>query len=515
MNRKTRRQLEARERRTNRRIDKANWSGQSPMIDPPPIHYELAERTQAVAAGGLGVVQQLVRQLEVAESINRGCPIFKYYLPYSEADHVLNIAYNLLAGGTCLEHLELRRRDEAYLNALGAERIPDPTTAADFCRRFDEWNVFALQEALHEPRLKVWGQQPDEFFDLAVIEADGTMVETCGEKKQGIGMNHKKQWGYHPLVMTLAKTREVLYVVNRSGNRPSHEKAAGYFDRAIDLCRRGGFRKIRLRGDTDFSQTAHLDCWHEQGVEFVFGMDAMPNLVQIAENLPESAWKRLDRKKGRVNKSGKTRARRPNYKEQFVVKKQYTRKRLEQEFVAEFDDQPVACRHAYRMVVLRKQVSVSAGQQKLFDDSPYFFYITNMPGSEASPRQVVGESNQRCDQENIIAQLHGLGALAAPLNDLVSNGAYMVMAALAWNLKCWLALSITESGGPAAREQRRADKHRLVRMDFSTFRQTLLDIPAQILTRGRRLIYRLLTWTPSLESLFRVHACVSIPLPHS
>jgi len=97
----------------------------------------------------------------------------------------------------------------------------------------------------------------------------------------------------------------------------------------------------------------------------------------------------------------------------------------------------------------------------------------------------------------------------------VSNGAYMVMAALAWNLKCWLALSITESGGPAAREKRRADKQRLVRMDFSTFRQTLLDIPAQILTRGRRLIYRLLTWTPSLESLFRVHACVSIPLPHS
>jgi hypothetical protein len=195
------------------------------MIAPPALRYELADRAQAMCAGGLGVVQELVRQLDLAEIINRGCPIFKLRLPYSEADHVLNIAYNLLAGGTCLEHLELRRLDEAYLNALGAERIPDPTTAGDFCRRFTNWDVFALSEALHEAREKVWRQQPDSFFDLAVIEADGTMVETCGEHKEGIGMNYKKEWGYHPLVMTLAHTREVLYVVNRPGNRPSHEGA--------------------------------------------------------------------------------------------------------------------------------------------------------------------------------------------------------------------------------------------------------------------------------------------------
>ena len=190
MQRKRERQLEKRKRRAQKRIDKANWSGQSPMIDPPAIQYELAERTQAIAAGGLGVVQQFVRQRGVAESVNRGCPLFKFHLPYSEADHVLNVAYNLLAGGTCLEHLELRRSDEAYLDALGAQRIPDPTTAGDFCRRFSAWDVFALMEAFHEPRLKVWQQQPDEFFERAVIEADGSMVETCGERKEGIGMNY-------------------------------------------------------------------------------------------------------------------------------------------------------------------------------------------------------------------------------------------------------------------------------------------------------------------------------------
>ncbi|MCA9114028.1 MAG: hypothetical protein KDA79_03015 [Planctomycetaceae bacterium] len=192
------------------------------------------------AADGLGIVLQLVRRLGVAESINRRCPILTLWMPYSEADHDLNIAFNLLAGGMCLEHLELRRNDEANLDALGTQRIPDPTTAGDFCRRFSAWNVFVLHEAFHEPRLKVWRQQPEDFFDLAVIEADGTMVETCGEKKEDIGLNHKGQWGCHPLVMTLAATREVLYLVNRPGNRPSHEQAAAYFDRSIDLCRRAG-----------------------------------------------------------------------------------------------------------------------------------------------------------------------------------------------------------------------------------------------------------------------------------
>jgi hypothetical protein len=501
--------LSRRERRIRQRIDPANWSGQSPMIEPPAMQYELADRVQAIGAGGLGVVQELVRQLDLAEIINRTCPIFKWRLPYSEADHVLNIAYNLLAGGTCLEHLELRRLDEAYLNALGAERIPDPTTAGDFCRRFTSWDVFALQESFHEARLKVWKQQPDSFFDLAVIEADGTLVETYGEHKAGIGMNYKKEWGYHPLVMTLAHTREVLYVVNRSGNRPSHEGAPGYFDRAIDVCRGAGFRKIRMRGDTDFSQTQHLDRWHDGGVEFVFGIDAMPNLVEIAENLPASAWSVLSRKQ---RASDQPRARRPNVKEQIVVEKEYTNKRLEQEFVAEFDYSPVACCHTYRVVVLRKQVSVTKGQQKLFDDSPYFFYITNITAKDLTPAEIVGQSNQRCDQENILSQLKQMGALSAPLHCLTSNGAYMVMATLAWNLKCWLALSLKESGPPQAKEKRRVEKQRLLRMDFSTFRQSLLLIPAQIIRTSRRLIYRLLAWTPSLATLFRLHAGVSQPL---
>ena len=514
MKRIIRNRLQSRQRRVARRIDKANWNGQSPMLITPAVQLELADRTQAVSAGGMGTVQQLVRQLGVADSINRQCPIFRFHLPYSEADHVLNIAFNLLAGGSCLEHLELRRNDEAYLDALAAQRIPDPTTAGDFCRRFSKLDVFALQEAFHEPRLKAWRQQPDAFFDQAVIEADGTMVETCGDKKQGIGMNYKGQWGYHPLVVTLANTREVLYLANRPGNRPSHENAAVYFDRSIALCRRAGFRRVLLRGDTDFSQTTQLDRWDTDGVEFVFGMDAMPNLVELAENLSDSAWQELKRKSKTPHQTQQPRAKRPNFKEQFVIEKEYKNKRLEKEFVAEFDYQPVACDRKYRMVVLKKEVSVSKGQLKLFDESPYFFYVTNLPKKASPARAIVRQSNDRCDQENIIAQLKDMGALSAPLHDLVSNEAYMVMTTLAWNLKSWLGLSIAETGPPVAKEKRQADKHRVIRMDFRTFCQSLIQIPTQIVNSGRRLIYRLLTWTPSVETLFRIHECVCRPLRH-
>ena len=296
MNDKIRRQLQARKRRIEKRLDRTESGGECPVISASNIQYEIAERQQAVAAGGIGLIHKMVKVLELDKAINRHVNVLKLYMPYSESDHVLNIAYNILAGSRCLEHLELRRNDEAYLNALGAKRIPDPTTAGDFCRRFSFLSILLLMEVFNSIRMKVWRQQPDSFFEEALIEGDGTIVETAGECKEGIDINYKGQWCYHPLIISLANTNEPLYIVNRSGNRPSHEGAAAWFDRAVDLCRRGGFRKVRLRGDTYFSQCEHLDRWDDDNVTFVFGIDAMPNLYEKAENLPEESWKELKRK---------------------------------------------------------------------------------------------------------------------------------------------------------------------------------------------------------------------------
>lgn len=505
---KLRSRARRRKRQTDDRIDPARWSGQSPIIQPPSIQYELSDKQSAIAAGGLGTIVELSKRLQLRKHINQAISVFKIHLPYDEADHVLNMAFNLIAGGTRIEHLEDRRCDEAYLNALDAERIPDPTTAGDFCRRLSDNHILQLMSAYNRIRQIVWKQQPDEFFDRAIIEADGTQVCTTGQKKEGIAMNYKGQWGYHPLIVTLANTREPLFIANRGGSRPSHEGAGFYFDLAIDRCRKGGFRKVRLRGDTDFALTDKFDQWDAEEVEFVFGIDAMPNLVQIAEQLPPDAWKTLRRPR---RQSASPRAKRGNSKEKVVFENGYKNKRLTGEKVAEFSYQPGKCSQSYRVVVLRKDVLVTKGQLRLIDENPYFFYITNIPAWELTAAQIVGQSNERCDQENHISQLKQC-CLVAPLNDLRSNWAYMVIASLAWNLKVWSGLLIRPEGDAAEQKEQAAAKRKVIGMDFATFRDRIMMVPAQIIRRGGGLVYRLLSYRPSVDILLRLNEQIRKPL---
>jgi hypothetical protein len=509
VNAKVRKQLRRRNQRIRRRINKRHGVFQSPAIRPITTKFELSEKTQAISCGGIGLIMQIVKQLDLRKHINQAAPVFKLHMPYDEADHVFNIAMNLLAGGTCLEHIEFRRTDEAYLNALGAERIPDPTTAGDFCRRFDPFKIMQLMQGINQARLKVWKQQPDDFFDQATIEADGTMVETYGEKKQGIAFNHKGQWGYHPLVVTLAETQEVLYLANRSGSRPSHENSAMYFNSAIELCKEAGFRKIRLRGDTDFSSTTHLDRWDREGVTFVLGYDANKTLVEKADLLPESAWKTLSRQKPKAQTE---RAKRPNYKERVVVANGYENQILQGESYAEFDYQPVACGRSYRMVVVRKDIKVMRGQQHLFDKQKYFFYITNEPAHAVPAREVIRHGNKRCDQENTISQAKACGALSAPLDTLESNWAYMVIASLAWTLKLWSGMLVRVIGNPNQRAARAEVRRKIIRMEFSTYLNSLMLIPAQVIQSSRQLKLRLLAYRPSVECLMTLSDHVAMPL---
>jgi hypothetical protein len=289
--------LRQRKRRILRRIEnRPGPEPERPMITASNIQYTLADRIQGLACGGIGAMLLVARKSGLIDEIDSHLHVLKKHRPYYESDHVLNIAFNILAGGHRLEHIELRRNDEVYLNALGAQRIPDPTTAGDFCRRFRFCDVLDLMDAINDSRLRVWKQQPDEFFDEAVIDADGTLVATDASCKEGVDMAYNGVWGYHPLVVSLANTQEPLFLANRSGNRPSHEKAASFLDRAVSLCRRAGFRSFLLRGDTDFTQTKHLDRWDDAGnIRFIFGIDAMPNLVSLAEELPESAFRPLNR----------------------------------------------------------------------------------------------------------------------------------------------------------------------------------------------------------------------------
>lgn len=458
------------------------------MLRASNLVYEMAPRVQGINCGGIGALHLLVQRLGLVEDLDRQLHLLKVHLPYHESDHVLNLTYNILAGGQRLEDIELRRQDENFLNGLGAERIPDPTTAGDFTRRFGEPDILAMQECINRARRAVWQVQPEGFLKEAFIDVDGSIAGTYAECKEGIGLSYKGIWGYAPLIVSLANTREVLYLVNRPGNAVSHSQSVAWIDRAIELVGSVAGR-VTIRGDTDFTHTAQLDRWNEQGTRFILGFDAIPKLVGLAEALPQSAWQRLERlPKYRILTEPR---RKPfRYKEQLVVEKEFENQKLVGEDLAEIEYQPGNCAYPYRLVILRKNISVQRGEKALFEEVRYLFYITNRTDK---PAKIVGLAHGRCDQENVIEQMkNGVNAMRMPVNDLLSNWAYMVMAALAWNLKAWYGL-LTPN---------RERGLELVKMEFRRFLHAIVLVPGQIVRTARRVIYRVLGYNQWLKDFF-------------
>jgi hypothetical protein len=503
---KSKRQLERclhnSKRRIQRRLEKRQWKEQRRrFFEDRNIRYDYSAKVKAGRFGGLGVCLLLVKRLGLADALDAKLHLLKRHLPYHESDHILNLVYNILAGGTTLSDLELLRNDENYLDAVGAQRIPDPTTAGDFLRRFELEDITTLMQVINDKRLLVWKQQSQAFFEHAIVEGDGTIAETLAECKAGMDLSYKGKWGYHPLLISLANTQEPLFLVNRSASRPSHEGAASYFDQAAVLCRKAGFRQITFRGDTDFSQTEYLDRWDNDAILFVFGIDAMPNLVKKAKTLASTAWQKLDRP-AKYEVKTQQRRRPASVKEEVVRQKGYKNIRTVAEHVAEFDYRPGACQKDYRVVVLRKDLVIEKKGEKVGEEVCYFFYITNERSRSCA--EVVYFANDRCNQENLIEQLkNGVKALRLPSNTLESNWAYMVIGALAWNVKAWLALLQPKA------EHRDA----LLRMEFKKFLAVWLLLPCQILRSGRQLVFRVLQyneWVPVLLRSVEVLRCLRL-----
>jgi len=453
-----------------------NHPSHKPVLTANTINYELSDRIEAIHCGGIGAIHTMVKHLGLDREIDKTLNLLKQHQPYHESDHVLNIIYNIIAGGTCIEDIEHLRQDPAYLNALGASRIPDPTTVGDFLRRFKKKDITALMELVNKIRSRIWALQSTAFKKMATLYIDSTVAVTTGEHKQGMNMAYTGEWGYHPLLISLRETREPLYIENREGNAYTSRNAIPWIDKSIELVKQS-FREVRLGGDTGFYLSSSFDRWDTQGVHFVFGCKNYHSLRSLVEE--KGTWKRLKRPPAYSVQTA-SRRKQHNAKNRAIKAREFKKLTLEKEYVREVQYRPTNCEKSYRLVAVKKIIRVTKGQLELFDQERYFFYITN--DRDISMSEVVYQSNDRCDHENDIEQLkNGVHAMRMPGHDLVSNWAYTVIASLAWTLKSWMGLLMPH----------KATGYKIVRMEFKRFLNSFINIPAQVLKRGGQIVLRL------------------------
>ena len=212
---------------------------------------------------------------------------------------------------------------------------------------------------------------------------------------------------------------------------------------------------------------------------------------------------------GGENSEDEPRQRRENVKQQVIEQREFEDVRTVKEHEAEFTYQPGKCEKAYRIVAVWKELETYRGQKKLLETAPA---SSTSPTRYKKPvEQIVFEANDRCCQENLLGvQKDDVRSLTAPLDSLLSNGAYMVMASLAWSLKAWSALLLPEEG--RWQDKHREEKYKLLRMEFCTFRQAMMNIPAQIVRTGGKIVFRLLAWNPWQQVFFRLLDQLNRPL---
>ena len=425
--------------------------GTRPVFRQRRIQVRIEQRGQTTPYGGLTLAHALAMRLHLDRDLNRGLPLLRCHRPFFESDHLLTHVYNQYVGGRCIEDIGNLQGSDAVKHLLGAVRIPDPTTAGDFLRRFHEPHLVALQTAIDAARERVWRQLPRRRRQTATLDLDSTVRPVYGECKQGADFAYNGQWSYHPLLVTLAETREPLRTINRPGNAASAEGAAAALRELLPLVQRH-FGRVYVRGDSKFYQRAVIAACEAHHAYFATVMDGYAVLLKKAEKLPENAWQPFSfhaaKGAAQAPTARRSRRKRERHRRRIAREREYKTLATTDQWAAEFPytlprqhhDEGLAGR-TYRVVVKRQRVQESQGQQSLLVEYRYRFVITNIPQPDMDAAAVLAFAYGRCDQENFIEQFkNGIAALRMPTGELLANWAFLLAGQLAWCLRAWLSL---------------------------------------------------------------------------
>ncbi|MEN8185135.1 MAG: IS1380 family transposase [Myxococcota bacterium] len=449
----------------------------------PRLHLEVDERSTVTPYGGVSLAAAFLKRFRVAQEIDARVQVLKLHLRFHESDHVLAQALNLYVGGECLEDQASLQHDAGVLRILGACRLPDPTTAGDFLRRFEERRhpgaLSGLRSAIDAVQDAVWGKQAGKRRrkrDLAVVDLDGHTKPLYGVQKEGADFDYKGRWSYNVLLASLAGTGECLAVRNRPGNVRSSEGAADLLEETLPRVQQR-FRDVLVRADSDFDRRDVREACEAAGVHFAFVAREASNRLSWAEAIPESAWKPFrtrahrEREKHRHRGGFQRRRKQRNRRRRRARERGYTELALQKQWVAEIPWRPAGATKTYRMV-LRRQLIEQSDQETLFEIYRYRYVVTDLPASW-SAEEVIDTTYQRCDQENVIEQMgSGVAVWRMPVAEFDGNSAWLEIGRLAWNLGKWIA----QLALPAE----------VVRWEWKRYRKAFVYVATEVVHRSRQ-----------------------------
>ena len=467
--------------------DELAWPADSgPVLRTPKLHTEIDERAVVTPYGGLILVEQFCRRFKVAQLIDQEVHVLKLHMPFHESDHILAQALNLYVGGQTLEDLSNLQHDEAVKRMLGACRLPDPTTAGDFLRRFSATSLDQLRFAIDQLQEEVWlklarsqrGRKSKR--PQAVVYLDGHIKELYGVRMEGADFSHTGQWSYSALVASLAGSGESLAVRLRPGNVRSSEGAAEVLNDVLPRLREH-FEEILVVADSDFDRADVREACQHAGAWFAFVGREHADRPKLADTVEQ--WRKFRPRAERAveqrrrSDDYRPRKRRPNHRRKRACERKFTELRLVRQLVGEVSWTPPGCDGRLRLIVRRQHIDrFEAKQGQLFETYRDRYIVTNLPPSW-STGEVVDATYLRCDQENVIEQLgSGLAMWRMPVKQFVGNQAWMEIARLAWNLRVWIAqLVLPEETS---------------RWEWKRFRQAFVFLAAQVLYHARQVWIR-------------------------
>jgi len=474
---------------------------EGPVMRMPKLHAEAETRAEVTRFGGLALAERFCKRFGVAALLDEHIEVLKVHSPYHESDHILAQAFNLYVGGSCLEDMMLLQHDEAVLRMLGACRLPDPTTAGDFLRRFDTEQhpgaLAGLVQANNQLQQQVWRTLSRQEHHRrkrgwCVIDVDGHIKELCGVRKQGADFSYNGKWSYQPLIVSMASTGECLAVCNRPGNVRSSDGADKTVGKVLSWTT-AHFDNILVRGDSDFDRQDLREEIERHGCYFAFVGRGHAGRPEQADALPEEAFRPFEtraerqRQQRRRAPGYKPRRKKRNRRRQRARERGYSERLQTKQWIAETTYQPPGQQNVYRLVVRRKLIEHRKGQTHLFDDYEYAWVVTNLP-SAFSAADVVDHTYQRCDQEKVIEQMgSGLAGWRMPVAEFDGNSAWLEIARIAWNMGKWIAQLVLPK--------------EVVRWEWKRFRLHFVLVPAQLIKRARQMWVRLMGARSTIDPL--------------